>query len=500
MAVSEHTEPRRYGNYRKPRSPGLGPLGLAGTVLVFVGLLGVLFSLILGQIILGVIWFVMVLVTIAVITVRDHHNRTLAQRAANRLAWSKTKRSREHLYRSGPIGRARTGTFQLPGVLAATTLHEFADSYGRPFGLLETKAVGHYSVVIACAPDGASLVDQGQIDQWVAAWGQWLAHLTQEPGLVAAAVTVETAPDTGTRLRRQIQSRMDETAPQIAVDMLNEITQEYPVGSARVRAWVSLTFEAKTAGGRRRSAEDVGRDVATRLPGLTQGLASTGAGPAAPVDALGICEIVRVAYDPAAAVLLDEIHAQGAAPDLTWADAGPTATESSWDSYRHDSAVSRSWLMTSAPRGEVHERILSSLLAPHPDIDRKRVTIIYRPLPPARAVAAVEGDLRAADFRLSSSSRPSARALQDKRAAQATAHEESTGAALVDFGLIVTATVTDPARLVDAASAVDNLTASARLVIRPAFGAQDSAFAAGLPLGIVLQSHMRVPNEIRGAM
>ena len=44
-----------------------------------------------------------------------------------------------------------------------------------------------------------------QLDVWVADWGHWLANLADEPGIEACAVTIETAPDTGTRLRREVE-------------------------------------------------------------------------------------------------------------------------------------------------------------------------------------------------------------------------------------------------------------------------------------------------------
>ena len=156
--------------------------------------------------------------------------------------------------------------------------------------------------------------------------------------------------------------------------------------------------------------------------------------------------------------------------------------------------------MSAAPRGEVFSSVLTRLLAPHGDIDRKRVTIIYRPLDSAQAARKVEADKRNADFRISSASRPSARATTSARAAAATAAEEAKGAGLVDFGMLITATVTAADRMPEARAAIDNLAATARLLIRPVHGAQDTAFAACLPLGLVLQSHMRIPVELRDAL
>ena len=83
------------------------------------------------------------------------------------------------------------------------------------------------------------------------------------------------------------------------------------------------------------------------------------------------------------------------------------------------------------------------------------------------------------------------------RAAERTRAEEAAGAGLVNFGIMVTATVLDPADEADARAAVDNLAGTARVRLRPVYGAQDSAFAAALPLGLVLSRHLKVPAELR---
>ena len=42
--------------------------------------------------------------------------------------------------------------------------------------------------------------------------------------------------------------------------------------------------------------------------------------------------------------------------------------------------------MTQAPRGLVQSGVLARLLAPHRDIARKRVTLLYRPIDASRRV------------------------------------------------------------------------------------------------------------------
>lgn len=498
VAVEERSAPRTYGNWRRPASAGLFGLGTLGTYGLMIGLVAVVFTVMVADLLTAAVVFGILVLLSSALVVRDAHGRNALSRMAARLGWWRTRSAGAHLYRSGPLGRALWGSYQLPGILAPTRLSEHRDSYGRPFALLYTPAVGTYSVVIGTEPDGASLVDQEQIDHWVADWGHWLAGLGNEVGVEATAVTIETAPDSGSRLRQEVETNIDDDAPEFARAMLREAAAGYPVGSSTVKAYVSVTFSAAPrAGGKRRTADEMGRELASRLPGLTASLQETGAGATHPLSAQEVCEIVRIAYDPATAPLVDEAHAAGEWPQIAWTDVGPSAAETSWSSYRHDSGHSCTWAMSAAPSGVVQSGVLSRLLAPHPDIARKRVTILYKPIDAARAAAMVEADLRAAEFRQTASKKPAARDTAAVNAAASTAAEEASGAGLVNFGMLITATVLDQAREADARAAVDNLGTMARLRIRPVYGAQDSAFAAALPLGLVLSKHLSLPTEVR---
>lgn len=499
----EAVEPkvRTYGNWRKPMSAGLGQLGLIGTGLMFASLIVVILTVGLFGLLVAVVVGLVLAAMLATLVIHDRHGKTVLQRLAVRIGWRRTRARGAHLYRSGPLGRNPWGTFQLPGLAARSRLSEARDSYDRPFALLHMPTTNHHTVVFGTEPDGAQLVDQSQIDVWVAHWGEWLASLADEPGLVAASATVETSPDSGARLRREVLSRVDPDAPALAREMLHEVVETYPAGSATVKAYVALTFSATPrAGGKRRDEQEVARDLAARLPGLSAGLTATGAGAARPLSAQQLCEAVRIAYEPRAATLIDEAYDAGTVPELDWSDVGPAATEARWDNYRHDGATSVTWSMTAAPRGAVQSSVLNRLLLPHRDIARKRVTMLYRPMPAAAAARTVEADKRNADFRVTSADRPSARALREKAAADKTAEDEASGNGLVNFGMLVTATSLSGDDLADVEAAVDNLAASARINLRPVYGSQDSAFAAALPLGLVLSKHLRVPAEIRAAL
>jgi hypothetical protein len=209
---------------------------------------------------------------------------------------------------------------------------------------------------------------------------------------------------------------------------------------------------------------------------------------------------IRTAYDPAAASAV-EVAEPGAVP---WEDCGPVAADERIDSYAHDGAVSVSWTMTSGPRGPVPCTVLVPILSPHPDVARKRVTLLYRPYTPAQAARLVERDHRDAVFSANTSRIPRAAELARLQAAAQAAGEDARGAGLVRFGLIVTATVdarrtgrdTDDA-LALAETAVEGLATTSRLVLRRAWRCQATTFLAGLPLGIVLPRHLAVPAEFK---
>lgn len=490
---------RTYGNWRRPFSPGLLGLGSLGTGVLLVAVFAIVIALMARGIWAGLITAAVSGVILAFLGIQDPQDgRTLLAQVSNRIGWAFGRSRRANLYRSGPLGRTEWGTYQLPGIAAATKLSEHRDSYGRPFAMIYTPISRTYAVVIGTEPDGASLVDQIQVDTWVADWGHWLANLADEPNLEAASVTIETAPESGTRLRREVEINLDPDAPAFAQEMLREVVETYPAGSSTVKAFVSLTFSAAARRGAPvRKPEEMARDLASRLPGLTGDLQATGAGAARPLSAQELCETIRVAFDPAAAALIDEAHAQGVTPELSWTDIGPTAHQASWSDYRHDSATSITWAMTQAPRGVVQSGVLTRLLAPHGEIARKRVTILYRPIDPGRSAAIVEADVNAAEFRASSTRKPLARDRVSVRAAASTAAEEAAGAGLVDFAVLITATVLDADKEADAAAAVDNLSATARLKIRRVYGSQDSAFAMALPLGLIPTKHITVPSGIR---
>ncbi len=488
---------RTYGNWRRPRSTGLWRLGLAPTLLtVSVVVTASLISMILG-LVPGLVFFALTVPPLFVLLRPSHDGYTRLQRLSAWVGGARARATRENTYRSGPLGLVACGTHQLPGLLAASQLSQTRDTHDRPFAVLCHPHVRHLSVVLESEPDGASLADQRQVDQWVAHHGEWLARLPREPGLIACQISIESSPDPGTRLRHMLANRRTDCAPSFAEEVMSEIRDTYPAGAAELKARIALTYRMNAAGGRKLSAAEKAHEIGVRLPGLYGILPNTGAGGAAPVDAQRLCEIVRAAYDPAAAETIENARAAGTTAALSWDDVGPASAQALPRSYQHDGAISITWEMADAPRSAVVENVLQELLAPHRDIARKRVTLLYRVLSPAEAARMVENDVHAAEFRVNTRRNPSARDKREVQSAHATAAEEARGAALISVGLLVTASVLEQDGLAAAVAAIENIGPAARINLRVIAHSQDSAFVAGLPLGVWLPEYQSLPRVIK---
>ncbi|MFI6078688.1 SCO6880 family protein [Actinoplanes sp. NPDC051343] len=495
---TEVIKTRTYGNWRRPRKAGLGSFGLVGTVGVFGGLVVVLLAS-LFSLSAAVVMAVAGTLVLAPLAVRTPDGRNVYNVLALRIGWSRRRAKRQNLYVSGPLSARPGGRFRPPGMLSRVTMMEGRDPYDRRFGVLHHRYRNLFTVVLGCEPDGGSLVDPEQVDVWVALWGDWLSRLAHEPDLRGAAVIVETAPDPGTRLASEVLPRISAEAPPVARAVMEEIVDQYPNASSEMNTYITLTYGMP--GAAKRGKEEILTDLALRLQGLNSGLVGAGGGTAAPLSAERIAEVVRVAYDPAVAADVLDLRARYGATGLEWLDSGPAAARETVTTYQHDSGVSRSWLLTLAPRGTVRSSVLRSLLDPVPGIRRKRVALLYRPIDPATSARIVEADRRSAQF-MANSTRGlvRARAVSEVAAAEQTAAEEAAGAGLVEFSMVVTVTVDSAADIPDANVTMRNLLGATRLSMRAADRMQAAAFSCALPVGILPWEQTMIPHELQEAL
>ncbi|SDB94955.1 hypothetical protein GA0111570_11158 [Raineyella antarctica] len=500
------SESTTYGNWTRPQIKGIAGVSMAATALLALGAVAMIIAA-MTQGFLGavVVFFATGALMLPLLAKSPATGMTLYEKFFVRAAKARMAHTGSAVLLQGPCGMTRDGQARLPGLLAASELIEATDAYGTPFGIVHVPSTDHYSVVIEGASTGMDLVDADKIDRQVAIWGQWLAMLGQEQTDIAGAqVSIETAPDPGVRLRHMIEARRATHGPSAAFadQVMGEIKAAYPAGQAQMTTRISVTFRSRTApGGPKRPTEEMIRRIGNALPSMLVMLRESGAGQQpTPMTGQDLVDAVRVAYDPSVATDVEEARAAGGT-GLTWQQAGPTfADDRRPDVYRHDRAWSMSWEMLQAPRSIVHSDVLARLLAPHPEIPRKRVTLVYRPLTMETSARVVEGEVQNALFVLNNNKQATSRDSLRLRHAQQTANEEATGAGMIRFGVIITATVLDPTDLSKIIETIRQLSAASRLKLRPATWTQAATFAAGLPLGLVLPEHTAIPAEWKDAL
>lgn len=488
-----------YGDWMRPMPGGIRnigrPLTLAG-----LGVLVVTLVLCMVDVLAAIIFCAVGVGVIAVLAVRDREHRNMVDRQVERRTYLSQSRSGRALYRSGMLAPIESGRCRLPGVLSDVTLVEADDGMGRRFCLVKHGWSGEYALPLACRPQGAGLADDAVEDAWVASWASLLEAMATEVGVTQIMATVDTAPDSGVRFRRSLSKHIVEDAPELAARAMAQIMDQYASGGASTDVTLTLTFRYVDAKGRPLEAVEAARRIGQVIPQVKRLVAAAGGGTPRCLTMDEVTRMTRIAYDPAAQEALED--ADGKPPSLAWDDAGPVGAEASWDWYRHDSGLSRSWEMCDPPQSNVTSSTLARLLAPSSDCDRKRVTLLFHVLSPDRTAFLAEQNRQKAASQVSQERRATVKSMSQISKANRQAVETNQGAVITFFGMLVTATVRagerESERLEAASRAVESAAGAAKIDLRPCYGAQDTGFAASLPLGLDVRSY--TPPSILGAL
>lgn len=500
MTVVESKD-RTYGGWRRPASPGVGPLKLIPTIALMLGLgMAVVVSMVLG--LWWAVGFVFLALLAAAPAVIPFRGRTVYAEWSKKSRWRQHQRGNRHLYRSGLAGVTPSGTRSLPGLLAKMRLWEATDAVGRSFALIEIPPSRQWAVIMRVAAQGGALVDADTTDVWVASWGEYLALLGQEGGIDQAAAVVETIPDAGAMLRSHVAANIRDDAPDFARQVAFAASLELPVGVADTIGYVTLTFSEKRLDIDRKSDEQAAsaaaEEIGRRLPGLSVALKDAGASEGQPLTTADVARRVREAYDPAVAPELAEQEAEGLPVHVEFDDAGPSAHEESALTYRHDSGLSRTYEALKVPPGVVRDSVMERLMGPIRTAPRKRVTLLYRPVDAGRTAETVDRDYKSAINRAGRrKGLVHAHDSADLRSAKQATEEEADGAGVVSFSVLVTVTVTDDTDFDRACTSVERAARGGRFRLSPIRGAQAAGFAAALGIGLSLPDLSVLPHVAR---
>jgi hypothetical protein len=484
--MAEQTQTRTYGGWRRSRGMGLMGLGPTQTLLVLGAITGLIISATVDFRAL-VVTALPCLGVLGLVLLRWDGVPLMAG-LQQRLRWL-VGRSRRHTSLRAGVMAAGEHAWALPGVLAATELLAVEDPAGE-FGLVYNRRLGTMTATLRCAATSTWLADQDQSASWVSNWGSWLASLGYLPIVKWVAVTVESAPDPGSRLSDYVSRRIVPHSPASAQRVLRQLVDASPAAAADVETRVSITFNPAASPSRPRDLNEAVEEIRRTLPGLADSLGGCGLTVLGRANAGQLAAIVRTAFDPTARGVVTRLLSGQPSQDLShwldWESSGPVMAEEHVDRYQHDSGVSVSWAWHEAPRQNVHADVLARLLSPGPY--PKRVSILYRPLPAGEAARTVEREVNAAAFRAAYNRAQrrdeSARDHADRERALQTAREEAVGAGVGLMSMFVTVTVTDPDDLGRAVADIESRADVAKIRLRRLRAAQAAGFATTLPCGV----------------
>ena len=347
--------------------------------------------------------------------------------------------------------------------------------------LLHNRRTGTLTAILRCAPIGLDLADPDQADQWVAAWGGFLADLGYQPLVRHIAVTVDTAPTGGGGLATHVTTHLDPARAAAGPAGPRPSWSPTPrPARRRCRCGCRCAWTRTGPPRNRRICSPPASRSAAGCPGSKPSSPAAGSPSRAAPPSTWLARAVRAAFDPAARPHL-------AAAGLEWADAVPVAAREEWDLYRHESGVSVSWALREAPRQAVDAAVLAPLVAPGPYRAAGVLAVSALPRRPSRREGRSPGHRRTDPPRLG---RPHPRGMKpNATATTATAPckppaKKPPGAGVGRFTLYTTTTVTDDAELSAAVADVEQRAGQARLRLRRLRGAQAAGFAAALGMGV----------------
>ena len=426
-----------YGDWMRPMPGGIRNIGIPLTI-AGMGVLTCTLLVSMASVVAAIAILVVGMGVILVLAIRDREHRNMVDRAVEKRTWMAAQRTGANLYRSGLLAPIDGGKAMLPGILSRVVLTSALDGLGREFCLVRHSHTGEYSLLLSCQPQGASLADDDVEDSYVASWAGLMESLASETGVTQLAVTVDTAPDSGVRFRRTLSKRIVKDAPELAARAMAQIMDQYAAGGASNDVTLTLTFRYTDRDGKYLEAGEAARRISLLLPSIREQIAQAGGGAARALGMEEITRMVRVAYDPAAQETIEESDKP---PYIAWEDCGPLMHEAGWSHYSHDSGLSRTWEMVDPPQSNVTADTLTRLLSPLADCDRKRVTVLYRMLPPDKTMFMAEQNRQKAANQVSQEKRATVRSMSQIGKANRQAVETNQGAVMVFFGMLVTVTV-----------------------------------------------------------
>ena len=471
-----------YGNPLRSGSIRLGgwfPVR-AGVILVVTALV-VLICFQTKEFILGLLIAVGVVTYVAIFEIPfGAEDITLMTRARRRLTHMQRVDSGETLF-LGSTFTAQNKGLALPGVLSTLKVRDEVDGLGNPVQLIHHTRADQLSVTIESAPAGISMNTQAKTTDLVTNYAAWLSSLSGENGLRGAQVVIDSVFESSAPLAESILSNLKPDAPAAAQQIARESAGMLPERVATVRAYTVLGYKISEL------ADDVdgaAAEVLSMIPRHLKALSAAGAGVSQVMSDADYADMMYVAYDPrrnaeVAQEIKDEIPAY-----RSFEGCGPAYFNSAHPRVVfHDGVASMTIMMTEPSKSKITDHSFEKLFAPNRNFLRKRVSLIYRPVPASAQHSRVNNASRATTTEVSSKKRRTAFDKKKKAAAEAAMNQAAEGAVIQEWALMVTVTF-EPNRAAQRTAENELKALMGGLKWCFADFSADAAFHQTLPLGL----------------
>lgn len=442
-----------YGNPLRSGSIRLGgwfPVR-AGVILVVASLV-VLICFLTKEFILGLLIAVGVVVYVSIFEIPfGAEDLTLMTRARRRFTHMRRVDSGETLF-LGSTFTAQNKGLTLPGVLSTLRVRDEVDGLGNPVQLIHHTRANQLSVTIESAPAGISMNTQAKTTDLVSNYASWLSSLSGENGLRGAQVVIDSVFESAAPLAESILSNLKPDAPEVAQQIARESAGMLPERVAHVRAYTVLGYKISEL------ADDVdgaAAEVLSMIPRHLKALSAAGAGVSQVMADADLGDMMYAAYNPhrnaeIAQEIKDKIAYRNSevAQEIknkiayrSFEGAGPAYFNSSHPRVVfHDGVASMTIMMTEPSKSKITDHSFQKLFAPNRNFLRKRVSLIYRPVPASAQNARVNSASRAATTEVTSKKRFTAFDKKKKAAAEAAMQQAAEGAVIQEWALMVTVT------------------------------------------------------------
>lgn len=438
----------KFGEWMQDRKLYIGPLTLVGWALFLSSIIVFMFMVTLES------WQFGLVVVVAAVTVNllfvvrwgsPLQARTIADRVTETVQGARRISRGDAKYATGLFSNLPADSqTALPGALASMEELHGTDGRGMPYTLLHYPHQKLLVAVYACAPDGNALQTQSTIDQEVSWYSFWVAQQSKDSSIAGAVVIADSSLRSSEPLIQRVDADIDPGAPEIARAAAMEAARRLPRRYAESTDWAVVAYSIDSLA---TSLEEAQAEVAAKMPYQVDALRDAGGGAVAPATSDMLAKAARIAYDPHRATEYASDELRGVQNRMTLSQAGPEYFHD--DGRRvvlHDGVASMSALVMVPPQTEITEDTLNTLFAPAAQLLRKRVAVIYRPIPPERTPQMVEKMRK--DRRMEATSRPDVTALDENSmsTAKRVAAQVTKGASLTRFGILVTVTFEADAR------------------------------------------------------